>query len=184
MVQLLQRLRQHIAAIASAARTTTTTDFCHNITLPSTQQTNEGYRGLRKKRPSLMLVDAGPTPGPNFKVRGVRRGGVQVVSKKTPTYANRGLREWVNIEIGGAGGALAPSCECCRWAFFSKTPESIMYIITLVVAVTLLVTLPTAPSSAAFRLKLRFGPQTLRTPPPPAAPAFARNGSAHVQRRA
>ena len=94
------------------------TDYCYNNRLPSTQQTNEGYRGFRKKHPSLMLVEAEPTPGPNCKVRGVRRGRVQVVSKKTPTFANRGLRERMNIEIGGAGGALAPSCECCRWAFF------------------------------------------------------------------
>ena len=68
--------------------------------------------------------------------------------------------------------------------FFSKTPESIRYIITVAVAVTLMVTLPTAPSSAALRLEPRLGPQTLRTPPAPAAPTFARNGPAHVQRRA
>ena len=145
LVQLLQRLQQETAATAAA----TTTDYCFNIRLPSTQQTNEGYRGFRKKRPSLMFVEAGPTPGPNFKVRGVRRGGVQVVSKKTPTSANRGLREWVNIEIGGAGGALAPSCECCRWAFFTKTPESIRTIMTVAMMVTLMVTLPSTCALAA-----------------------------------
>ena len=85
----------------------TTTDYYYDSKrLSSTQQTDEGYRGFRKKRPSIIVVEAGPTPGPNFKVRGFRRSGARVVSKKTPTFANRFLRDRMNIDIRGRGGEL------------------------------------------------------------------------------
>ena len=51
------------------------------------------YCGLKRAQPA----------GPNFKVRGVRPSGLRVVSKKTTSFVNRGLRVTVNIEIGGAG---------------------------------------------------------------------------------
>ena len=116
------------------------------------QHTAGGYRGFRKKRPPVSRAEACPTPGPNFKVRGVRRGGVRVVSKKTPTFANRFLRHRVNIDIGGAGGDLAPPMGCYRWAFISKSTPHVFngggrrrwwcWVSMMVTSVT---TLPTPP---------------------------------------
>ena len=69
-----------------------------------TTPARRGVLAASKPPPARRRKNAPRTP--NFNVGGVRSGGVRVVSKETPTSANRGLRVYVNIEIGGAGAFL------------------------------------------------------------------------------